>query len=108
MQEQKFSKRDWALFRDRIGAWQERYICKLNQEYMALLNSDATPSKKFWELEKRIKEDKKKPAVQLAMTRSNFIYNIVSLINDSAIVFEDLEEFSDELKESVKYFTESF
>ncbi|WP_261797187.1 hypothetical protein [Candidatus Stoquefichus massiliensis] len=31
------------------------------------------------------------------------IYNIVSLINEGAIDFEDLEEFSDQLKERVKF-----
>jgi len=40
------------------------------------------------------------------MSRSNLIYNIISLINDGAISFEDLEEFSDELKETVSVFVE--
>ncbi len=38
------------------------------------------------------------------MSRSRFIYNIISLINDGAINFEDLEEFSDELKETISVF----
>lgn len=75
---------------------------RLNKEYMALLSEDAKPSKKFWELEKRIKEDKKKTGVILEMKRSKFIYNIISLIDEGAINFEDLEDFSDELKETVK------
>jgi len=40
------------------------------------------------------------------MSRSNLIYNIISLINDGVISFEDLEEFSDELKETVRAFAE--
>jgi len=52
-------------------------------------------------LDKRIKEDRKKTGVQLEMSRSNLIYNIISLISDGAISFEDLEEFSDELKETI-------
>lgn len=36
------------------------------------------------------------------MSRSNLIYNIISLINEGAISYGDLEEFSDELKETVK------
>lgn len=39
------------------------------------------------------------------MSRSNLIYNIISLINDGAIDFENLEEFSDELKETVRVLT---
>lgn len=79
---------------------------KLNKEYIELLSKDANPSEKFWSLNKRIKEDKKKTGVQLEMSRSNLIYNILSLINEGAISFEDLEEFSDQLKETVRFFVE--
>ena len=71
-----------------------------------LLSEDADPSKKFWMLDKRIKEDKKNTGVQLEMSRSNLIHNIISLINEGAISFENLEEFSDELKETVSAFIE--
>ncbi len=70
----------------------------LIKEYIELLREDANPSERFWRLNKRIKEDRKKVGVQLEMSRSRFIYNIISFINDGAINFEDLEEFSDELK----------
>ena len=40
------------------------------------------------------------------MTRTNFIYNIIALINNDVIGIEDLEDFSDELKEIVKDFLE--
>ena len=66
-----------------------------------LLSEDANPSEKFWKLDKRIKEDRKKTGVQLEMSRSKLISNIISLINDGAISYEALEEFSDELKETV-------
>ena len=79
---------------------------KLNKEYIELLSEDADPSKKFWMLDKRIKEDKKNTGVQLEMSRSNLIHNIISLINEDAISFENLEEFSDELKETVSAFIE--
>lgn len=77
---------------------------KLNREYIAILSEDANPSDKFWKLEKRIKEDKKKAGVQVRMSRSNLIYNLISLINEGAISFEDLEDFSDGLKETVGAF----
>lgn len=77
---------------------------KLNREYIAILSEDADPSDKFWKLEKRIKEDKKKAGVQMRMSRSNLIYNLISLINEGAISFEDLEDFSDGLKETVGAF----
>ena len=40
------------------------------------------------------------------MTRTSFIYNIISLINKDVISMKDLEDFSDELKETVKAFLE--
>lgn len=103
MQEQGFTKKDWLLFRNKIAGWQENYMDKLNKEYIELLSEDANPSEKFWRLNKRIKEDRKKAGVQLEMSRSKLIYNIISLINDGAISFEDLEEFSDELKETIDH-----
>ena len=106
MQEQRFTKRDWTLFRNKIANWQESYIDRLNKEYIDLLSEDANPSEKFWRLDKRIKEDRKKTGVQLEINRSNLINNIISLINDVAISFEDLEEFSDELKKTVSDFVE--
>ena len=106
MQEQRFTKRDWMLFKNKIASWQESYMDKLNKEYIELLSEDADPSKKFWMLDKRIKEDKKNTGVQLEMSRSNLIHNIISLINEDAISFENLEEFSDELKETVSAFIE--
>lgn len=106
MQEQRFTKKDWTLFKNKIVNWQEAYMNMLNKEYIELLSEDANPSEKFWRLDKKIKEDRKKTGVQLEMSRSNLIYNIISLINDGAISFEDLEEFSDELKETVSVFVE--
>lgn len=106
MQEQNFTKRDWMLFRNKIIDWQEAYMDRLNKEYIKLLSEDANPSNKFWSLEKRIKEDKKNAGVQLEMSRSNLIPNIISLINENAISFKDLEEFSDELKGTVRFFVE--
>ena len=107
MQEQRFTKRDWTLFRTKIAGWQEAYMDRLCREYIELLRSDDNPSERFWQLDKRIREDKRKPGVQLQLTRTNFIYNIISLINDGVIGVEDLEDFSDELKETVNAFLDS-
>jgi hypothetical protein len=107
MQEKGFTEKDWKLFRSKIADWQESYMDKLNKEYIELLSEDTDSSNKFWNLEKRIKEDKKKTGVRAEMSRSNLIYNIISLINEGAICFEDLEEFSDQLKETVRFIVES-
>lgn len=104
MQEQRFTEKDWKLFRSKIADWQESYMNRLNREYIDILSGDAIPSDKFWKLDKRIREDKKKAGVQLRMSRSKLIYNIVSLLNEGAICFQDLEDFSDGLKETVGAF----
>ena len=80
MQEQRFTKMDWTLFGDKIAGWQENYMDKLNKEYIELLSSDAAPSDKFWALDKRIKEDKRKKGVCIQMSRSELIYNIVECV----------------------------
>ena len=104
MQEQRFTEKDWKLFRNKIADWQEAYMDKLNREYIAILSEEANPSDKFWKLDKKIKEDRKKAGVQVRMSRSNLIYNIISLLNEGAINLEDLEDFSDGLKEIVGVF----
>lgn len=106
MQERGFTEKDWKIFRSKIAEWQEAYMDRLNKEYIELLSEDADPSDKFWGLEERIKKDKNKTGVRVEMSRSNLIYNIISLINEGAICFEDLKEFSDQLRETVKFIVE--
>ena len=100
----KFSEKDWKLFRNKISDWQEAYMEKLNKEYIVLLSGEGNASDKFWILEKRIREDKKDCGVQCEMSRSNQFYIILSLLNEGAIAFDDLEDFSDDLKDTMKHF----
>lgn len=106
MQERGFTEKDWKLFRNKIADWQEAYMDRLNKEYIRLLSEDRNPSDKFWSLEERIKKDKKKTGVIAERSRSKLIYNLISLINEGAISYEDLEEFSEQLKETVRVFIE--
>lgn len=78
---------------------------RLNKGYMELLGGDGNPSDKFWELEQRIRKDKKKTGVIARMSRSKLIDNLISLINEDAIGMKDLEGFSDGLKAAVQAFT---
>lgn len=99
----RFSERDWKLFRSKIAGWQGAYMDKLNKEYMAILCGDGNASEKFWKLEKRIKEDKKDCGVQCEMSRSKQIFIMLELLNEGAITIDDLEEFSDDLKETISH-----
>ena len=102
MSKQGFTKKDWTLFRSKIVEWQEAYMDCLNKEYIEILNGDEAPSEKFWTLEKRLHEDKKDRGVRIEMSRSEMIYNILDLIDEGAIEFDDLSEFSEELQENIK------
>lgn len=96
------TKKDWKLYRERIGDWQETYMEKLMQEYVEYLQEDLPASDKFWELEKRIKNDKKKPGVLIELHKSSMIWDIAGLIHDDVITVKDLEGFSNELVEAIK------
>ncbi|GAB2026107.1 multidrug transporter [Lactovum odontotermitis] len=101
MENIEFTENDWKFFRNRITDWQESYMDRLCKEYMALLSGEERPSEKFWRLEKRMKKDRRNAGVKLVMSRSNLVYNVASLLKEGAIACEDLEEFSDKLKETV-------
>lgn len=100
----RFSEKDWKLFRNKISEWQEAYMEKLIKEYIALLTGEGNASDKFWELEKRIREDKEDCGVQCKMSRSNQFFIMLSLLNEGAITFDDLEDFSEDLKDMMKHF----
>ena len=97
------SQMDWKLFREKLSGWQEKYMEGLVKEYVNFLNDDTSPaSEKFWELEKRIKEDKHHPGVIMELKKSEVIWDIVRLIRLKVITYDDLSEFSEELQQEVK------
>lgn len=96
---------DWKLFRKRLLDWQERYMERLNHEYIQILSGDGLASDKFRELEKRICEDRKRVGVTADMRRSQMYSCLISLVRDGAIIGKDMDGFSDELVEAVKYLT---
>lgn len=76
---------------------------RLLKEYSEFLSGDLPASTKFWELEKKIKHDKKTPGVCITLQKSEMVWDIVTLIRDGVITFDHLEDFSDELREAVKF-----
>ena len=98
----EISKRDWEIFKKNLPLWQERYMDCLNREYCEILQGNENPSEKFWKLEERINSDKKSAGVIVRMSRSNMINILVSLLNDNIIEQDDLNEFSDEIKETIR------
>ena len=75
----------------------------LNQEYIRILSREGLASDKFWELEKRIHTDKRSISVVADMRRSQMYSNQLSLLVNEIIRKDDLDGFSEELAETVKY-----
>lgn len=96
-------EKDWQLFRKRLPLWQEAHMDKLNKEYIQLLLGEGNASDKFWELEERLNRDKKSVGVVADMRRSRMHSHLLSLLLDDIIREEDLEGFSEDLLEILKY-----
>lgn len=96
------TKADWKLFMEKVPEWQEAYIENLLKEYIKILQSKKPASTKFWDLDKRIKKDKKNPGVQMQLEKGEAIFDIVTMMNLGIITQENLADFSNDLKESVQ------
>lgn len=98
------SKHDWNLYKAKLPIWQETYMARLNEEYIQILKREGSPSDNFWELNKRIQKDKKNPGVIVELDRKMAVKTIVDLLNDEIITYDDLKDFSNELKDIVNFF----
>ena len=76
---------------------------KLLLEYAELLRKESLASERFWELDKRIKNDKRSRGVVIEVRKQNVVYDLVAMILDGIIAFDDLEDFSDDLKDAVRF-----
>ncbi len=99
-----FPESDWKLFRKKLPDWQEDYMGKLIEEYKDILNGEGNPSDRFWELEKRINRDRHDSGVVIEdVSRSHMIRNLMSLYSDGVITWDDLDDFSDTLKDQLAF-----
>lgn len=69
---------------------------------MDLLTSPGNASDHFWELEKRIKQDKKHPGVLIELCKSTAIWDIAYFVKEEVTTMDDLEGFSENLIDAVK------
>ena len=96
MNSYNFLEKDWKLYRNKIAGWQEAY--------MEILRADEIGSERFWKLHDRIKKDKKSPGVLITRSsRSDMIDNIFALLIYRVITMDDLDDFSEELKEHLVF-----
>ena len=99
----KIKEADWRLFRSRLPIWQEAYMERLNREYIALLSGTGSASEKFWELERRMRADKRRGGVVMRMSRSNMELILLSLLSDGVVSIANLDGFSEELREKLTF-----
>ena len=95
------AERDWKLFRKKLPKWQEAFMDRLNKEYVEILSqAGKNPSDIFWELDGRIKHDKRLTGVVIHdLSRSSMYGHLIELLQEDAITLDDLSDFSEDLQE---------
>ena len=102
-------EKDWKVFREKLPEWQEAYMERLIKEYAELLNSDKAASEKFWALDKRIRADRQSFGVRVNEESGSKLKNILTgLIIEHVISVDDLQDFSEELRESVSRWIQTY
>ena len=71
-----------------------------------LSNDDKPASEKFWTLEKRIKNDRKHPGVIIEVSKSGALDDIIRFIALDVITYDDLADFSEDLKKDIEFLLE--
>ena len=97
----EFKEEDWQVFRKNVPVWQERFMTSLVDKYTEILMSDDRGSDRFWKLKESIEEDSKKKGVVMEMKRSLMVDNLIYLLDEGAITADDLDVFTNELKDAV-------
>lgn len=99
------AEKDWKLFRKKLPEWQENCMNRLNKEYMEILSQEGKdPSDIFWELDSRMKRDKKLTGVVAHdMSRSQMHIHLLDLLRENTITLDDLSAFSEDLQERLKW-----
>ena len=80
---------------------------RLVRKYVDVLGSDELASTKFWELEKRIRRDQRSPGVVVEMRRSKLLSNLIGLLDGGVIATDDLNGFSEGLRERISWIERS-
>ncbi len=94
-------EKDWELYRVKRSEWHKAYMERLIKDYMELLAEDKAASEKFWALDKRIRADRQSLGVRVNEESRSKLQNILTgLIIEHVISLEDLQDFSEELRES--------
>ena len=72
---------------------------RLLGEYSTMIAGQGLASDRFWRLQERLQKDVRKTGVRTEMKRSVMIMNLRSLLREGAISKDDLDGFSEELRQ---------
>lgn len=93
--DERFTEKDWKLFRQKVILWQEQYMEQLNGKYIDILNKIKMTLTNFRN------QNIESNGIQLDSRRST-VMNILKLLNDCVIETQDLEKFSETVKNTIK------
>lgn len=103
----RIKESDWKLLNKSLPGWQEAHMEKLLKGYKELLAAAGSAAARFWELDDRMKRDKRSAGIIVrGLSRSNALANIMSLPDDGVIAFAGLYGFSDQVLEVAKLYVE--
>jgi hypothetical protein len=92
---------DWKIFRKRIPEWRERYLQVKNMEMIGVLTDrNRTPTEQFWDAKEKMDEEAEILVDCLdGHSRSKMHWYLLIMYRHGLINSDDLEEFSEELRE---------
>lgn len=104
------SEADWKRFRKRVDEWRERYLAQKNQKIIAILNDEKrTPTEQFWDAKDKMQEEADILRACLDHhSRSKMPMSLAAMFQHGLIEEKDLEEFSEELRETIQKLTTIF
>lgn len=74
----------------------------LIRSYVQLLKDEKMDtSDRFWELWKRLNNDRRTPGVVIEMNKGSMLWNLARFVNDGLVPEEELAEFSEDGQEAV-------
>ena len=95
---------DYKHLRKMLPVWKEAHMKKLIGEYMEILESGKRPGEKFRMLYKRLKNDKRNTGVcAVDLSRSHMLILLDELRADGVIHEKDMEGFSQDLQDWMRY-----
>ncbi|GAB5535455.1 MAG: hypothetical protein Rubg2KO_17040 [Rubricoccaceae bacterium] len=106
----RLSKSDWKRFLAHLVEWRERYLQRRTAELAkTLADGDGTATERFWATKEAVDTEAKYLRDCLdGHTPSNADLALLQMLRGGMIDFEDLEEFSDDLKENLRSWMEPF